>query len=49
MDEYQRIFFFQVVIAIEKLKGYKLPGVDKFVAELIQVRGKTLYSEICKH
>jgi hypothetical protein len=44
------VFFFLFVIAVEKWKGYNLPGIDKFVNELIQVRGKTLlHSEIHKH
>jgi hypothetical protein len=34
------IFFFQVVITVEKLK-VELLDIDKFVAELIIVRGKT--------
>lgn len=43
------VFLFQVVISVEKFKGYKLPGIDKIVAELSKVRGNTLHSEIRKH
>jgi hypothetical protein len=38
----------EVEIAIEKLKRYKLPGIDQIVAELIQGVGNTLCSEIHK-
>jgi hypothetical protein len=38
----------EVEMAIEKLKTYKLPGIDKIPAELIQARGKTIHSEIHK-
>jgi hypothetical protein len=36
----------ELEIAIEKLKSYKSPGTDQIPAELIQVGGKILYSEI---
>jgi hypothetical protein len=36
----------EVEIAIEKLKSYKSPGIDQIPAELIQVAGNTLHSEI---
>jgi hypothetical protein len=39
---------FMVKIAIAKLNRYKLLGTDDILAELIQARGKTLYSEIHK-
>jgi hypothetical protein len=39
---------FQVKVAVGKLKRNKLPGVDQIPAELIQVRGETLRSEIYK-
>jgi hypothetical protein len=35
-------------VAIGKLKRYKFPNVDQILAELIQVRGETLCSEIRK-
>jgi hypothetical protein len=31
----------EVEIAIEKLKRYKLPGIDQILAELIEVGGNT--------
>jgi hypothetical protein len=37
---------FEVEIAIAKLKRYKSPGSDQISAELIQVGGETLRSEI---
>jgi hypothetical protein len=40
--------FSEVEIAIEKLKRYKSPGTDQIPAELIQVEGNTLRSEINK-
>jgi hypothetical protein len=40
--------FFEVEVAIGKLKRYKLPGADQIPAELIQAEGETLYSEIHK-
>jgi hypothetical protein len=33
-------------IAIEKLKSYKSPVIDKIPAELIKADGEALYSEI---
>jgi hypothetical protein len=39
---------FAVEIAIGKLKGYKSPGIDQILAELIQAGGLTLRSEIHK-
>jgi hypothetical protein len=39
---------FEVEIAIEKLKRYKLPGTDQIRAELIRAGGNTLRSEIHK-
>jgi hypothetical protein len=38
--------FFEVEIAIGKLKSYKSPGTDNIRAELIKAGGETLYSEI---
>jgi hypothetical protein len=38
----------EVEVAIGKLKSYKSPGVDHVPAELIQVGGETLRSEIHK-
>jgi hypothetical protein len=35
-------------VAIAKLKTYKQPGSDQIPAELIQARGKILWSEIHK-
>jgi hypothetical protein len=35
-------------IAIEKLKRYQSPGIDRIPAELIQAGGNTLRSEIHK-
>jgi hypothetical protein len=37
---------FEVEIAIVKMKRYKSPGSDQIPEELIQARGKTLWSEI---
>jgi hypothetical protein len=37
------------VTAIEKLKRYNSPGIDKILAELIQTEGKTLHSEMHRH
>jgi hypothetical protein len=34
-------------LATENLKGYESPGIDHILAELIQAKGITLYSEIC--
>jgi hypothetical protein len=39
---------FEVEIAIENLKKYKLPGSDQILAELIQTEGEKLHSEIHK-
>jgi hypothetical protein len=39
---------FEGEIAIAKLKNYKLPGSDQIPAELIQVGGETVQSEIHK-
>jgi hypothetical protein len=39
---------FEPELAIEELKSHKSPGVDQIPAELIKVRGKTIYSEIHK-
>jgi hypothetical protein len=39
---------FEVEIAIEKLKRYKLPGSDEIPAERIQARGEILSSKIHK-
>jgi hypothetical protein len=39
---------FEVEIAIAKLKKYKSPGSDQIPAELIQVGGEILQSEIHK-
>jgi hypothetical protein len=33
-------------IAISKLKGYKLPGIDQISAELTRAGSETLHSEI---
>jgi hypothetical protein len=38
----------EVVLAIGKLKSYKIPGVDQIPAELIQAEGETMRSEIHK-
>jgi hypothetical protein len=38
----------EVEITIEKLKRYKSPGINQILAELIQVGGSTLHSEIHK-
>jgi hypothetical protein len=40
--------FFEVEIAIEKLKGDKSPDIDQILVELIQAGGNTLHSEIHK-
>jgi hypothetical protein len=37
---------FKVASVIEKLKGYKSPGIDQIPAQLIQAGGNTLCSEI---
>jgi hypothetical protein len=37
---------FKVKTTIEKLKGYKLPGIDQILAQLIHTGGNTLRSEI---
>jgi hypothetical protein len=37
---------FVVEIAIAELKGYKSPGTDQILAELIQAGSDTLFSEI---
>jgi hypothetical protein len=43
------VFFFKVETAVEKLKGYKSPGIDQILAEeLIQAGGNTLHSDIHK-
>jgi hypothetical protein len=39
---------FEVEIAIENLERYKLPHIDQILAELIQVEGNTLCSQIHK-
>jgi hypothetical protein len=39
---------FEVEIAIKKLKNYEAPGSDQILAELIQVGGEILWSEIHK-
>jgi len=39
---------FKVEIAVEKLKKFKLPGIDQIIAELIQAVGNKLHSEIHK-
>jgi hypothetical protein len=39
---------FDVEIAIAKLKKYKSPDSDRIPADLIQVRGETLLSEVHK-
>jgi hypothetical protein len=39
---------FEVEIAIGKLKRYKSPGSDQITAELIEVGGEALRSEIHK-
>jgi hypothetical protein len=36
----------EVQVPIGKLKRYKSPGFDQIPAELIQIGGKTLHSEI---
>jgi hypothetical protein len=36
----------ELVVAIRKLKRYKLPGVDQILAELIPAGGETIHSEI---
>jgi hypothetical protein len=40
--------FFEVGIIIENMKGYKSPGTEQILAELIQAGGNTLWYEICK-
>jgi hypothetical protein len=37
---------FQIEIATAKLKKYKVPGSDQFLAELIQAGGEALWPEI---
>jgi len=37
---------FKIEIAIENLKRYKSPGIIQILAELIQVGGNTLCSEV---
>jgi hypothetical protein len=39
---------FEAEIAVEKLEGYKLPGIHKTLAKLMQAGGDTLCSEINK-
>jgi hypothetical protein len=39
----------EVEIAVNKLKMYKLPGINQIPPELSQARGKVVYSEIQKH
>jgi hypothetical protein len=39
---------YEVGIAIENLKRYKLPGTDQIPTELMQAGGNTLHSEIHK-
>jgi hypothetical protein len=36
---------FEAEMAIHKLKGYKLPGIDQIPAELIKGVGSTIRSE----
>jgi hypothetical protein len=36
----------EVEVAVGKLNSYKSPGVDHIPAELIQVGGETLHSEL---
>jgi hypothetical protein len=38
----------EVQIAIAKMKGYKSPGSDQILAELVQAGGETLQSDIHK-
>jgi hypothetical protein len=40
--------FYEVEIAIEKLKRYNSPGTDQIPAEMIQAGGNTLHSDIHK-
>jgi hypothetical protein len=46
--DFKIIWYFEVEIAITKLKKYKSPDNDQIPAELIQAGGETLYSEIHK-
>jgi hypothetical protein len=39
---------FEVVLAIERLKRHKSPGIDQIPAELIKIGGTTIRSEIHK-
>jgi hypothetical protein len=39
---------FEVEVAIEKLKGYKSPGIDQILGEVIKVGGTTIRSVIHK-
>jgi hypothetical protein len=39
---------FKVYVATEKLKGYKSPGIDQILEELIPAGGTTLHFEIQK-
>jgi len=39
---------FEVEMAIDKLKRYKLPGIDQIPAEIIKAGGRTIPSEIHK-
>jgi hypothetical protein len=39
---------FEVDVAIVEMKSYKLPGIEHVLAELIQVGGETLCSDIHK-
>jgi hypothetical protein len=32
----------EIELAIEKIKSYKLPGIDQIPAELIKARGRTI-------
>jgi hypothetical protein len=37
-----------VEVAFERLERYKSPGIDQILAEIIQVGGNTLHSEVQK-
>jgi hypothetical protein len=39
---------FEVVLAIEKLKGHKSPGIDQISPEFIEAGGSTIGCEILK-
>jgi len=39
---------FEVVVAIEKLKGHNSPGIDQIPAELITTGNRTICCEINK-